>query len=937
MSTATDFLKGIPGPPTAEETAADSSRFAPLIQMVSRFASVQDWVSLGILIYMMANVGWSVQLAGWGDLPSVIPTLLFGTVAAFTVSRLNFSWYLNAVYALGLGFFVVMWQGTIEAAGTEPIARSIDGFIRFSSWITTAQSGGISTDTVPFALLFMTASWIVGYGVTALTFRFRSPWLPTVLMSLVILTNLSYRHGEHEHTFFLFLVGGIALFAHLTTVRRIERWRAQGITYSRNLAWVTVQDGLLFALPIVLISALLPIWEPRSEQVHDAWDVFRAPFYALEEPANRLLAGVDGPGGKALFSTPSQTIAFGGSLELTDEPLMWVRSKYVVPYAGRVYQRYSSEGWLTDASTKVEAPPRSALTLAPNELERERVSQVYVPLVDTKTVVPAGAVFSVDRESTVQILNPMRWDVPLTGSVAQISGLPADLRDISFAVRFALNDLVPVESFTRVQLNNQNLVEPELVEEVLLAVQAADTTGEEQIFTRTVVDEEGEEEKFETVVIPLSSDYQSVDWGQINVTVETDSETGLARRLSIERNSPIEQVGIQLSNEISKDDTFSIQTFVSLATDDQLDHAGTNYPTWVSDRYLQLPRSLPEDVGLLASKIIRDAGAVTPFEKAEAVKSFLKQQEYSLEISGPEFGVDGIYYFLFQTQDEPCVSVDPNCDTSKIKGYSQYFGSSAAVLLRSVGVPARFVAGWAAGEYVSDAGMFLVRDKDRHGWTQVFFPEYGWIDYEVTPGQSTLDRGRLAPTVGGGDPFAAGRIGSAEDDPDFLLDIAGLERLAREYREANGEFLVTDDAPVSNGIVIPLGAFAWTGGVVAAIGIVMFAWWLSLRGMDGPTKAYARMGRLSSLLGMKRRPTQTALEFATELGEKTIAAKEHATFIAMEFQRQVYAGPLKGTDDAEERKKNLNGAWRKVARALIAHRIRQLGGMGPELDEGRSV
>ena len=937
MSTATDFLKGIPGPPTAEETAADSSRFAPLIQMVSRFASVQDWVSLGILIYMMANVGWSVQLAGWGDLPSVIPTLLFGTVAAFTVSRLNFSWYLNAVYALGLGFFVVMWQGTIEAAGTEPIARSIDGFIRFSSWITTAQSGGISTDTVPFALLFMTASWIVGYGVTALTFRFRSPWLPTVLMSLVILTNLSYRHGEHEHTFFLFLVGGIALFAHLTTVRRIERWRAQGITYSRNLAWVTVQDGLLFALPIVLISALLPIWEPRSEQVHDAWDVFRAPFYALEEPANRLLAGVDGPGGKALFSTPSQTIAFGGSLELTDEPLMWVRSKYVVPYAGRVYQRYSSEGWLTDASTKVEAPPRSALTLAPNELERERVSQVYVPLVDTKTVVPAGAVFSVDRESTVQILNPMRWDVPLTGSVAQISGLPADLRDISFAVRFALNDLVPVESFTRVQLNNQNLVEPELVEEVLLAVQAADTTGEEQIFTRTVVDEEGEEEKFETVVIPLSSDYQSVDWGQINVTVETDSETGLARRLSIERNSPIEQVGIQLSNEISKDDTFSIQTFVSLATDDQLDHAGTNYPTWVSDRYLQLPRSLPEDVGLLASKIIRDAGAVTPFEKAEAVKSFLKQQEYSLEISGPEFGVDGIYYFLFQTQDEPCVSVDPNCDTSKIKGYSQYFGSSAAVLLRSVGVPARFVAGWAAGEYVSDAGMFLVRDKDRHGWTQVFFPEYGWIDYEVTPGQSTLDRGRLAPTVGGGDPFAAGRIGSAEDDPDFLLDIAGLERLAREYREANGEFLVTDDAPVSNGIVIPLGAFAWTGGVVAAIGIVMFAWWLSLRGMDGPTKAYARMGRLSSLLGMKRQPTQTALEFATELGEKTIAAKEHATFIAIEFQRQVYAGPSRRTDEDQDRDKKLNGAWRKVARALIAHRIRQLGGMGPELDEERSV
>lgn len=929
MSTSTDFFKVVSTPPTVEELAVDSGRFESLIQLVTRFSPVQDWVSLGILIYMMANVGWSVQLAGWGDLPSVIPTLLLGTITAFVVSKLNFDWYLTVVYALCIGFFVVMWQGTAQAAGADPISKSIDGFERFSSWITTAQSGGISTDTVPFALMFMAASWIVGYGVTAITFRFRSPWLPTILLSLLILTNLSYRHGEYEHTFFLFLVGGIALFAHLTTVRRIERWRAQGITYSKKLAWATVQDGLLFALPIVLISAVLPIWEPRSDRVHDVWDIFRAPFYALQEPANRLLAGVDGPGNKALFSTPSQTMAFGGSLELTDEPLMWVRSKYVVPYAGRVYQKYSSEGWLTDSNTKVEAPPRSALNLAPNELERERVSQIYVPFVDTKTVVPAGGVFSVDRKSTVQILNPMRWDVPLTGSVAQISALPSDLRDISFAVRFALNDLVSVESFGQRRLNSQNLVEPELVEEVLLALQAADTTGEEQVITRTVVDESGDVEKFETIVVGISNGDRSVDWDQINVTVDTDFESGLARRLSIKRNSPIEQVGVQLSSEISKDDTFSIQTFVSLATDDQLNDAGTNYPTWISDRYLQLPRSLPEEVGLLASQIIRDAGAVTPFEKAEAIKSFLKQQEYSLEISGPEFGVDGIYYFLFQTQNEPCASVDQNCDTSKVKGYSQYFGSSAAVLLRSVGVPARFVAGWAAGEYMSDAGMFLVRDKDRHGWTQVFFPEYGWIDYEVTPGKSTLERGRLSPTVGGGDSFAAGGIGSAEDDPDFLLYMADLERLARESRAANGELLVQDDAPIVDGIVIPQWVFAWASGVVAAVALAMFAWWLSLRGMDAPTKAYARMLRLSSLLGMKRKPTQTALEFASELGDKTVAARDHATFIAIEFQRQIYAGASQETGEDEEREKDINEAWRKVARALIAHRIRRLGGISP--------
>ncbi|MDP7090242.1 MAG: transglutaminase-like domain-containing protein [Dehalococcoidia bacterium] len=939
MSTATDFLNNVPGPPTPEEISQSSGRFDSLVENVTHFAPAHDWISFIIMLWMMANVGWSVMLAGWGDLPSVVPTLLFGTIAAFMVSKRNFNWYLTVIYALGFGFFIVFWQGTSQAVGADPVTRSIDGFSRFSLWVETAQSGGISTDTVPFAMMFMTASWIVGYGVTAITFRFRSPWLPTVLMSLVILTNLSYRHGEHEHTYFLFLVGGIALFAHLTTVRRIERWKSEGIAYSRHLAWATVQDGLLFALPIVLLSALLPIWEPRSEQVHDAWDIFRAPFYALQDPANRLLAGIDGPGSNQLFSTPSSSMAFGGSIELTDEPLMWIRSKYRVPYAGRVYQRYTSEGWLSDASTKIEAQPRAALTLAPTELERERVSNVYVPLVDTKTVVPAGGVFSVDRESVAHVLNPLQWNIPLTGSVAGMTELPSDLRDLGFALRFALNDLVPSDSFRPAQLRSQRLAQPELVAEMILALQKADTTGEAVVVTREEVNESGGTDKYETVVLPLSSDSRTIEWDGLTIDMRIDNEFGFVNQLEVERDSPIEQVGVQLASEISKKDIFSIQTFVSLATDEQLNEAGTDYPTWVTDRYLPLPSTLPSDVGELASAIVRGANAVTPFEKAEAVKAFLRNQEYSLEIAGPEFGVDGIYYFLFQTQDESCSSVDPNCDESKVKGYSQYFGSSAAVLLRSVGVPARFIAGWASGEYVPDSGMFLIRDKDRHGWTQIYFPKYGWIDYEVTPGQEAISRGLLAPSLTDGDPFSAGAVGSAEEDPDFLQDIADLERFAREARLENGAFRIPDGDSATEEFVFPWRPLAWVGGGVMAIGFVVFLWWLSLRGMDAPTRAYARMNRIASFLGMKRQSPQTALEFATSLGEQTIAASEPALFIAIEYQRKMYAGTSSTGDDDEIalRVKKLNQAWRRVARALIARRIRQLGGLGPELGKGRSV
>lgn len=934
MSTATDFLKNVPGPPPVEEAQGSSHWTGAIGDALFRFAPGHDWVSFLVLTWMMVNVGWSVQLAGWGDLPSIIPTLLLGTTAAFIASKLNLNWGLTTVYAIGLGFFVALWQGAAQAAGSNPVARAIDAFERFGAWLATAQSGGISTDTVPFAIMFMTAAWIVGYGVTALTFRFRSPWLPTVLLSLVILTNLSYRHGEHEYTFFLFLVGGIVLFAHLTTVRRIEKWRSEGIDYSRFLGWVTVQDGLLFALPIVLLSSLVPIWEPRSDQLYDTWDIFRAPFYALREPANRLLAGVKGPMAGKMLATPSQSMAFSGSLELTDEPLMWIRSKYVVPHAGRVYQEYTSQGWLTDPSTKVTIGPRSALTRAPAELGRERVTQVYVPLVNTNVVMPAGGVFSVDRESVVQVLNPMRWRVPLTGSVRSLSEMPRDLRDLAFAVRFALGDLVPVSITNQpTRLNDQRLTSPGLVDEVIQALRTATETGDEQTVSITTVEPNGDQEKFETLLLPLQVGPQGINWDEITFDIDTDADSGLATLLKIVRTAPVEQVGVELARNISREDTYSIQTFVSVATDAQLNDAGTNYPTWITDRYLQLPASLPDEVRILASQIVRDAGAVTPFEKAEAIKKFLTAQQYSLEIAGPEYGVDGIYYFLFQTQAEPCASNDEDCDSSTIKGYSQYFGSSGAVLLRAVGVPARFVAGWGPGEYIPDAGMFLIRDENRHGWSQVFFPGYGWIDYEVTPGSAVMKRGQLPSVTARGDVFAAGAIGAAEDDPLYLQDIADLERLARLAREADGDFPENPNAAGSGQFGLSWRPFAWAGGVVAPILLLAFAWWLSLRGMDAPTRAYARMNRIAALMGMKRQLHETAKEFAANLGNQTFAAHEHAALIAEEFQRRVYANSPGTPDIDRETSNRLERAWRKVARALLAHRIRQLGRFGPELGE----
>ena len=890
---------------------------------ILKFAPIYEWISLTILLTMMMIVGWSVELAGWGDLPSVIPTLVMGTITAFVISRLSLHPYLNWVLMILLGISVAVWQASTQAFGDNPITRGFDSINRLVSWVNVAQSGGISTDTVPFALMFMTAAWIVGYTVTSLTLRFRIPWLPTVLLSLVILTNLSYRHGEHEHTFFFFLIAGIILFAHLTTVRRFETWKSEGINYPRYLGWTTVQDGLVFAIPIVIVSMLLPLWEPRSDQLEDTWDIIRAPFYALRDPANRLLGGVNSPLKGNLLSVPSQSRAFGGPLKLTDEPLMAIRSKYVVPYASRIYQRYTSEGWMTDPNAEVKAVSGASLMPLVDNLEREQVSQEYVPLMDTRVVVPAGGIFSVDRAASYEILRPMKWQVPLSASADELTEIPVDLRDLVITIQSSLSDLVPSRPDETNQSEKYEMVEQELLERVLKGLMAASSANEDQTITRTVEDEAGQKNILETVLLPVKSGDQSLNWDTFSMGIASDRQTGIVRWLELERKPVIEQVGVELLEQISKEDTFSVETFISHASDRQLNDADINYPIAITDRYLQLPVSLPTEVKSLANQIIKDANATTPFEKAEAVKAFLTNQEYSLEIKGPDFGVDGIYYFLFQTPSEPCVSNRKNCDADKIKGYSQYFGSAAVVLLRSVGVPARYVAGWGPGEYFSDEEIFLIRDNDRHGWSQVYFPKYGWIDYEVTPDRPTIGRGQMPDAPRNNGRLGPGAVGSSEEDPDYLaylLDLEELEQFELDARNILGRSGATGETAVINKLMPYLVICAIT--LLTLISVL--GWNLSLRGLNAPAKTYAKMGRIASLVGMKRKPEETVAEFINNLSNKVPDSRENLNFIGRTYEQNVYANADETQSIEQTELKQLNSAWRQSARTLIMHRIRNL-------------
>jgi hypothetical protein len=173
---------------------------------------------------------------------------------------------------------------------------------------------------------------------------------------------------------------------------------------------------------------------------------------------------------------------------------------------------------------------------------------------------------------------------------------------------------------------------------------------------------------------------------------------------------------------LKTDNLYTAQSWLPEITPSQLRNAGTDYPNWVTNRYLKLPDDLPNRVRVLARELT--ATAPTPYDRAIAIETYLRTIPYTLDIPTPPSRRDVVDYFLFDLQ----------------KGYCDYYASSMAVLARAAGLPARFVIGYAPSPYDHSTGHYVVRESEAHSWTQIYFPEYGWVDFEPTGGRSALDR-----------------------------------------------------------------------------------------------------------------------------------------------------------------------------------------------------
>jgi transglutaminase-like putative cysteine protease len=347
--------------------------------------------------------------------------------------------------------------------------------------------------------------------------------------------------------------------------------------------------------------------------------------------------------------------------------------------------------------------------------------------------------------------------------------------------------------------------------------------------------------------------------------------------------------GMRALEQRNAAERYTITSVVSIADKGSLRRAPATYTEAVRRAYLQTPSTLPQRVRELARKVVE--GRDNPYDKAEAIESFLRTNyRYAPVVRAPPPGRDPVDFFLFDLKEDFC----------------EYFASSMVMMLREVGVPARLVEGFTSGTFDPTLGKYVVKQVNAHAWVEVWFPTYGWIEFEPTPSETPFLRAE-EPV----DPNASD-AGGDTSTPDDLRD-PSARLLDRDLELGEGG---SGDGSSATGVlpVDPAPAVALLGALVLAMlaFLVRFEW--RFRGLSAVEASWGKARLLAAYIGHPSRPSETTYEFADSLGRAVPEVAGPMRAIADARVRERYA-PSGSTDDDREKAED---AWWKVARELVA-------------------
>jgi protein-glutamine gamma-glutamyltransferase len=194
-------------------------------------------------------------------------------------------------------------------------------------------------------------------------------------------------------------------------------------------------------------------------------------------------------------------------------------------------------------------------------------------------------------------------------------------------------------------------------------------------------------------------------------------------------NYPVKSIPIKNWDSSSFIRIFSVDSKISTAEEEDLkkillsDMNGPKYNFYTDYDNDKLIKELAVSI---------TEGKTNYYDRVTALRDYLRYNYYYSQKPGIAEDGNQLHHFLFRnnhrTGNGP---LDPHM---RGKGYCSYFAFAMTLMARSIGIPARVAVGFLVFPDSSLLNFYEIREYQAHAWVEIYFNEYGWIEFDPTSG-----------------------------------------------------------------------------------------------------------------------------------------------------------------------------------------------------------
>ena len=842
-----------------------------------RFGPAEGWSVLLPHIAALALTAFTISKIGVHDraavlIPITVGGLLFGLMLA-KLALLDSVAHLMAMATGAIASFSLVatrdaGAGVVIRQRGRPIYQLARDIVeRFAS------GSGTKLPSVEVLVLVAITLWMVGYSSSWMLYR-RQWMIPSlVLPGTMMMVTMRYDRTPPAFPVIGFLFCAILMSARHYAYRESRDWGRRRLTAPGGVPTKLATSGAAIAA-IALVLGWSVTYHPSKTLRSDVSNQSAEVWSKVENLWSKTgLPGSQNSETAGAYPTFPNSFDIGGNLNLSDAVVADVAANAGHYLTARSYDRYNGKGWETTVddtfamagdkanihAIPIQFLPNQAVPFSTDIAAGRIASQANIHVYAKED----GLILTIESfdSSTLRTIATMGWvkldDVEINIATVDVRSLPPDLQGL-------VNSL------------QQATFEP-------------GREGGEPFIVQNNISGTVSAERERLRGFPIATTLKLGDDGAPILIVSG----------RLPNYDDIEAVRQPLAS--SGATQYQVSGVESSATEAQLRTAGTVYPEWVTQRYLQHSSTVTDRTKALAQSVAARAGATNPFDEAWALQQYLTGADFTYQLNspGPSGGQDFVDYFLFDSKVGRC----------------EQFATSMVVMLRELGVPSRLVSGYRIGEQ-DENGRWVYRENQAHTWVEVYFPGNGWLPFEPTKGQQPFAYGKTKAAAQLPAPTPAAIPTTAEPAATPAATATPIPT-ATPIAPVNNTDASSDDGRWWESLSGPLLAVLAIGLAIAIVlGGGAIAWIWGLRGMTPAASLYARVIRLGRFAGVRPDPAMTPSEFANEFSSVVPGAGPAVRVVTDLYLAERY-GQTHVDASAEARG---NGAWRQLRRNFFVWR-----------------